>query len=1519
LYALDDDSHVLVLVLHHICGDGWSVAPLARDLTTAAEARVAGRAPQWTPLPVQYADFALWQRELLGEESDPGSALSRQITHWRAELAGLPDQLDLPLDRPRPARRSTGGGRVSFTIPAGTRRAAAELAAARGASMFMVVHAALATLLARICGSTDIVIGTPIAGRTDPALDELVGMFVNTLVLRTEVDPGADFDQMLDIVRETDLNAFANADVPFERLVEMVNPERSGARHPLFQVMLSYDNAGELELALPGVRTEILPLDGAIAKFDLQLEIHDDNAGGELHAEIGYATDVFDERTVAAIARRFVAVLDAAVGTPRRPVGDIEVLERRERANLVPLAGGPAEPPVLLADLFGRSAVKDPDGVAVRYRGRDTTYRELDERANRLARLLIDQGAGPETVVALALPRGLDAITAVWAVAKTGAAYVPVDPGYPTDRIAHMLTDSGARLGVTGREQVAALAEVPGAVESWLILGSPDVEIDCAAVSAAPITDADRIAPLRAAHPAYLIYTSGSTGTPKAVVVTHAGLSSFAAEQCYLFGVTPAARTLHFSSPSFDASVLELLLGFVCGATVVIAPPDVYGGAELAELLRAEAVTHAFVTPAALATVDPSGPTQLRSVMVGGEACSPELVAAWADRYRMHNMYGPSEATVAATVSGPMRPGRPVPLGHPVRGMRLFLLDSRLRPVPPGTPGELYVSGPGVARGYLGRHGLTAARFVASPYGRRGERMYRTGDLVVADRTGRLRFLGRADDQVKLRGFRIELSEIDHVLRGQPGVRSALTVVHTDAHARQRLAAYLVADSTVDPAAVRAAVRRQLPAYMVPDAVTVLPEFPKAPSGKLDRKALPEPVFLNTGSTSRAPATEAERRVAEVFSEVLGCAVTGAEDPFFDLGGNSLLATRLVGELYDRFGVDLPVRTVFDAPTVAELTEQLLRTPATSRVPLAAYDPRPARLPLSLPQQRLWFLNRFAPESSAYNIAFVLDIDGALDVPALRAALGDIVERHEILRTVFPADGDGAQQRILPAAWALPTLEPQETDDAGADAALRVTATTGFDLTAGTPLRATLLRTGADRYRLGVVLHHIAADGWSMGPLIRDLALAYQARHAGAAPQWSPLPVQYADFGLWQREHLGDETDPDSLAARQLGYWRDQLAGLPDELPLPYDRPRPAEPEQTAASVHRSIPEPVRTALVDLAHAEGVSTFMLLRSALAVLLRAITGGRDIAIGTPVAGRTDKRLGELVGMFVNTLVLRSPVDPARPFTDLLRGDRDTELAALAHADIPFEQVVAALGHDPRATARHPLFQVALTVRDTPVPDLELPGLVVRAAPLDIARAKFDLELRAGDLGAGDLEFVYADELFDAATVETLADRFLRVLATIGARPTVPVGDIDTRTDTERDTMCPARGPAPGIPRTLGALFGAVRGRDGTHLRRPRTSRQPLGARVDPARTRYRRQGRPRAHPVDGFGDHHARRRQIRSRLRPGGSELSGRAGRAYARRLRLLGRYHPRRPRRTAARGGRQRDRLAAAGFPRGPR
>ncbi|WP_084530632.1 non-ribosomal peptide synthetase [Nocardia miyunensis] len=1408
LYRTGPDRYVFLVILHHICGDGWSVAPLARDLMTAIAARTAGHEPLWKPLPVQYADFALWQRELLGDEEDPASALGRQLSYWRTALADLPDQLDLPLDRPRPQQRTTEGARVSVTIPADVRQALAALAADRGVSAFMVLHACLAVLLSRLCNTTDIAIGTPIAGRSDPALDDLVGMFVNTLVLRTEVDPAAGFDRMLDRVRETDLDAFANADVPFERLVEVVNPARDAGRHPLFQVMLSYENDPDLRISLPGMDARVLPIESGVAKFDLQLTVQEsgDASDGPLHAEFGYATDVFDESTVRTIAQRFVRLVSAAVTAPSAPVGDLDILDAREKARLVPITGAPAEPPITLTRLLTETAERVPDVVAVRYLGEDTTYRELDEASNRLARVLIGCGAGPEVVVAVALPRGLDAITAIWAVAKTGAAYVPIDPGYPAERIAHMLNDSGAMLGLTDAKSYAVMPEWPTRRGrhrkrdvDWLLAGSPELAAETMRQSGAPVTDVDRHQPLRVAHPAYLIYTSGSTGTPKAVVVTHAGLACLAHEQRHLFGVTDSARTLHFSSPSFDASVLELLLGFAAGATIVVAPAGLYGGSELAQLLRAERVTHAFITPAALATVPSEGLGDLEAVIVGGDACPEELVSTWtAGRRRMHNMYGPSEATVAATATGPMVPGRPVPIGMPVRGMRLFVLDNRLHPVPPGVPGELYLSGPGLARGYLGRHAMTAQRFPANPHGRRGERMYRTGDLVVADMSGQLRFLGRADDQVKIRGFRIELREIDHALRTHDGVRFAHTVVHTSEHGTMRLASYVTAEGPIDTAAVLDSVRRQLPAYMVPAAIIVLDEVPVTPSGKLDRKALPEPVFASV-SGSRAPAAGLEERVAEVFGAVLGHPMPGAEDSFFEVGGNSLLATRLSSALYDEFGVDLPVRAVFEAPTVADMAVRLIETPRTQRTALAVRSPRPGRLPLSLPQQRVWFLNRYSPESSAYNIAFVIRIDGDPDIAALRAALTDLVDRHEVLRTVFPEDRSGAYQLILDTHRCMPVLEPVETDEADAALALRTLAQRGFDLTREIPVRMTLLRTGSQQFRLGIVLHHIAADGWSLIPLTRDLAMAYAARCSGSAPAWQPLPVQYADFSLWQRDCLGDEDNPVSLAATQLRFWRETLDGLPEAMPLPYDRPRPERPTQRAGTVRFALPEHVREGIDELARERGVSLFMVLRSALAVLLRSVTGGRDIVIGTPVAGRADTRLDDLVGMFVNTLVLRSQIDPDRRFVEQLTVDRDGELAAMAHADLPFERIVAEMqslgGRD--ANLR-PLLQVALTVEDGPIPALRLPGLALRAEELDIALAKFDLELRvkpglSAEAPERRFEFVYAAELFDEETVRSLAERLGLVLAAISADPRIRVRDIDARTEYERARLAPAYGP------------------------------------------------------------------------------------------------------------------------------
>ncbi|RSM65099.1 non-ribosomal peptide synthetase [Kibdelosporangium aridum] len=1353
LFRTAQREHALAIVVHHIACDGWSFEPLARDLMVAFASRVDGYEPSWTPLPVQYADFALWQRAALGDENDPGSPLRRQIDHWTQRLAGLPGQLDLPMDRPRPRHPSHRGATHSWTIDAETHHALADLAARCGVSVFMVLHGALAVLLARLSATTDIAVGTPVAGRGDPAIDDLVGMFVNTLVLRTEIDLGEGFAALLDRVRDTDLDAFTHADVPFERLVEEMNPERSPSLHPLFQVMLSVEPDTELAIGLPGVTAAVAPISTGTVKIDLQLAVR---VGTEMRAELGYATDLFDAATIEGFARRFTTILRAVADHADNPVGDLSIMDEHEPRSLV---GDPAEPAVPLPELF---TVSDPAAVAVRCDGADLSYGELDQRSNRLARVLIGEGVGPESVVALALPRSVESIVCVWAVAKTGAAFLPVDPGYPRARVDAMIRDCGVRIGLTSGRFRSAL---PDSV-TWLDMDS----IDLTAISAAPM--GNRVRP---DHPAYLIYTSGSTGTPKAVVVTHAGLASFARDITDRFGVTGSSRTLHFSSPSFDASVLELLMGFAAGATVVVAPTDVYGGAELADLLRDERVTHAFVTPAALATVDPAGLDDLGVVVVGGDETGPELVAAWAVGRRMFNAYGPTEATVAATASTPLRAGEPVTIGGPVRGTRLLVLDRRLNPVPHGVPGELYLAGPGLARGYHGRPGLTAERFVANPHGEPGERMYRTGDLVTVAPNRTLRFLGRADDQVKIRGYRIEPREIDAIMLTHPDVTFARTVVHQD-----RLASYVTTTQPVTQADLLAVARAALPGYMVPASVTVLDRIPLTPSGKVDRDALPTPELR----AARVPLSDRERRLAEVFSEVLGHEHVGADDSFFDLGGNSLLATRLATAIGAAFGVELEVRAIFEEPTVAGLVDRITAAPP-SRHMVTTPQARPARIPLSFAQQRIWFLNQRDARSGAYNVAFTLRLRGEVDVPALRAAIADVVERHETLRTVFPDSDDGPSQVVLHTAPAVPLTVESDVEER-----LRSLARSAFDLTVDPPLRAELFRTGDRDYCLAVVIHHIAVDGWSLAPLANDLVVAYQARRAGTTPGWAPLAVQYADYALSQRESHDDE----------LAYWTRQLKGLPDELPLPYDRPRPATPTFHGA-IHRfEVCDGVR----DLARRHGVTLFMVLHSALAVLLRQVSGARDIAIGTPVAGRGDGALDNVVGMFVNSLVLRADVDPHATFADFLRANADTTLAAMAHSDIPFERVVDAL-KPVRTASRHPLFQVALVVEDHALPRLELPGVEMRVDELGTELAKFDLELRV--TGADRFEFGYSTELFDATTVATIAQRFGKVLAAVVADPEIALGDIDVLTERERAAFAPARGRCPDRPVTLPELFAA----------------------------------------------------------------------------------------------------------------
>ncbi|MBF6229605.1 amino acid adenylation domain-containing protein, partial [Nocardia abscessus] len=1403
LARVGSDDYVLAVVVHHIAADGTSIAPLVRDLMTAYVARSAGAAPGWAPLPVQYADYTLWQRAVLGDENDPRSVAATQIAFWRDALAGVPDRLDLPMDRPRPASASGRGGIFTFTVDAPTRARLEDLAHARGASLFMVVHAAFAALLARLSGTSDITIGTPVAGRGEAELDDLVGMFVNTLVLRTEVDPAASFAELLTATKERDLAAFSHAELPFERLVEVLDPVRSQAHHPLFQVALFFQNMDQAQLELPGLSVGAVEFDGAVAKFDLQLTLTpQEGPDAGLAAMFTYAADLFDEQTVAEFAGRLNRLLRAVAADPDRALGGIELLSVVERDRILHEWNDTRYPvgSQLLLDGYRRAVEAHPDEVAVVFEGVGLTYREFDARVNRLARLLISQGVGAESLVGLAVRRSLDLVVGMYAIVAAGGAYVPLDPDHPAERIAHILdTAQPVCVVTTGADAAALFGDVPTlAVDTLDLDGFDD----------SPVRAEELVRPLLPDHPAYVIFTSGSTGRPKGVAVSHAAIDNQIAWMLAEYPLGPDDVYLQKTATTFDVSLWGYFMPLRAGAKLVVATPDGHRDpAYVAETIAAQGVTVTDFVPSMLTvfaahTAPGSCPT-LKHVFVIGEALPPETVAAMqaVSDAAVHNLYGPTEAAVSVTYWPAAADERSVPIGLPQWNTQVYVLDSWLRPVPVGVPGELYLAGDQLARGYVRRPDLTADRFVANPFAA-GERMYRTGDLVVwrndAD-DAVLDYLGRTDFQVKFRGQRIELGEIEAALLAQPSVSQAVALVAPSSLGDQ-LVAYVVPapGDRIDAQALRSAIGETLPIYMVPAAIVALAAFPLNSSGKLDRKALPEPTFET--KHFRAPATAVEEIVAGVFGEVLGLGRVGADDDFFALGGNSLVATQVVARLGAAVGARVAVRTLFEAPTVAALAAALeSRTHGERGVELGSIA-RPEQLPLSLAQRRMWFLNRFdqtddAGEqigSAAYNLPFALRLTGALDVAALGAALNDVVVRHEVLRTVYPETPDGPVQVVLPAGRVALDLTPRVLAETDVASTVYTLAATPFDVTAEVPLRATLIQLdGApDTFVLAVVVHHIAADASSMGPLVRDVMIAYAARTSGDAPGWSPLRVQYADYALWQRAVLGAESDPESVAAQQIGFWRAQLAGLPDVLELPTDRPRPAVASMAGARVDIEIDAATHAGLVDLARAHGATLFMVVHTAFAVLLARLSGSSDIAIGTPIAGRGERALDDLIGMFVNTVVFRTRFEPGESFAALLGRQRESDLRAFAHADVPFERLVEVL-NPPRSTAHHPLFQVGLSFQNIARTALELPGLTVAGVDADLDVSQFDLHLIVGDAyeesgaaaGIGGF-FTYATDLFDRATVDGFAARFSRILAAVVADANTTVGDIELLADAER---------------------------------------------------------------------------------------------------------------------------------------
>ncbi|WP_229713984.1 non-ribosomal peptide synthetase, partial [Streptomyces fuscichromogenes] len=1394
--------------VHHLLQDHTAADVVLGEVA----AFMAGRGAE-LPAPLPFRDFVAQAR--LG--------VSRQEhEEYFAALLGDVTEATTPFGLSDTHGDGTGVKQGRLAVDDGLAERVRERARGLGTSPATLFHVAWARVLASLSGRSDVVFGTVLLGRMNAGAgaERIPGPFMNTLPVRVDT-AGLSALDAVQAMRSQLAGLLVHEHAPLS-LAQKASGVAPSA--PLFTSLFNYRHSRR---RAPGAYDRRARTNGPALLFaqdrtnyPLVLAVDDLETGFELTVDLVAPVD--PGPVCASLHTALEGLIAALEDAPERPLAGLEILPDAERAHLLGDWNDTAADTVdkTLPQLIDEWVTRSPDAEAVVRGAERLTYAELDDRASRLAGVLAARGVGVESVVAVMVERSVELVVALLAVWKAGGAYLPVDPSYPAERVGLMLADGEPVCAVT----TSGLA--------GLLPRTLDVPVVCVddpgvATEADPPVVAVAAGPGRPDTAAYVMYTSGSTGRPKGVVVSQRDVVARAVDRCW--EESAPTRVLGYAPYAFDASVFELWVTLAAGGTVVLAPADELDGALIRSLIGAHGLSHVWV-PAGLLRVlaqeDPECFTGLREVLTGGDVVPAQAMTAVLEAcpgLTVRPVYGPTETTFCATqyaVRDAAAVPETPPLGRPMDNTRGCLLDDALRPVPRGVVGELYVAGAGLARGYHGRPGLTAERFVACPFGGAGERMYRTGDLARWTADGELVFVGRADEQVKIRGFRVEPGEVEAVLSDCPGVAQAVVVVREDTPGDKRLTAYVVPESgdddptaephlPVDPVTF---VGQLLPEYMVPSAVVVLGGLPLTVNGKVDRAALPAPEYGPVGN-GRGPATADEEILCHLFADVLGLERVGVEDDFFELGGHSLLATRLVSRIRTVFGAEAGVRMLFEASTPAALAARIGAT-GPAWVGLAPRE-RSEQVPLSFAQRRLWFLAQLEGPSPTYHIRAALRLTGAVDVGALGAALSDVVTRHEVLRTVFPVvDGEPYQHVVTPGEVGEVLRVAQAAEEQVVDL---VAAETGraFDLAVEIPLRALLVETGPDVYVLVLVLHHVAGDGWSMGPLARDLSLAYAARREGRAPGWQPLPVQYADYTLWQRELLGEEEDPDSLLAGQVGYWRQTLAGAPEELVLPVDRPRPVVASHRGHTVALDIPAEVHAGLTALARAQGVTLFMVVQAALAVLLSRLGAGEDVPIGTAVAGRTDQALDDLVGFFVNTLVLRTDLSGDPAFTDVLTRVRESSLAALEHQDVPFERLVELLAPG-RSLARHPLFQTMFTWQNNALTALDLPGVRVRQMAAGVMPAKFDLDVTLGEVvGEGGRTtglsgaLTAAADVFEAATVETIAERFGRVLAMVAADPGVRVHEIDVLAEEERrliltewgGTGVPA-GPTPLVPELFG---------------------------------------------------------------------------------------------------------------------
>ncbi|MFE9369736.1 amino acid adenylation domain-containing protein [Streptomyces sp. NPDC006711] len=1387
LIALGPGEHVLLVVLHHIVVDRWSFGLLMSELSECYAASAERRPVRLPELTARYADHVAGRQAVLD-----GGLDERLLAYWRDQLAGAPQALELPCDRPRAAVRTFRGASVPVRLDAGLSQGVRDVAASTGATPFMVLLAAFQAVLARHAGVEDVVVATGPATRA-PGTEALVGSLVNTVLLRTSLAGDPSFAELVQRVRGTALDAFDHQELPFDRLVEELAPSRDLSRNPLAQVGFVLQNAPATTPALSGLAVEPVAVARDSAHMDLDLQLADVEGCFTGFAE--FARDLFDASTVTRMLGHWTTLLSGAVRAPGTRLSELPLLTAAELdQELHGWNDTDGEFPAALRvdQLFTRQAARTPGAAAVIDASGTLTYAALDAWAARIAHRLRQAGVGPDVPVALCLERGAGLSAAMLGTLRAGGAFLGLDPAYPADRLAHMLAD--ARPAVILADASTANA---------LVADAEVVLLDDIAADAAEFGRADtgpgstqECAGAGEANLAYLVYTSGSTGRPKGVAVSHRAIVNTFAGLARSHGFGPGDRMIALHSPSFDPAVHDCLAPLVVGATIVFPAQDAARDPwHWAELVGRHRVTVWSMGPAGteamLAAAEEHGLPldSLRAALVGGDVLPPGLpprLRAAAPGCRVVNSAGVAEAAFCNNeypVPEDAGPG-PLPYGRPLLNQRLLVLDRLLRPVPVGVPGELCVAGEGLARGYLGRPGLTAERFVPHPYGRApGERLYRTGDLARRRPDGELELLGRADHQVKIRGFRVEPGEVTGVLLTHPAVADAIVVAHEAGPGERRLAAYWVTapHTPASGAELAAWLRERLPAHMVPALWTQLVALPLSANGKVDRAALPAPAASGTTSTRVAPRTDRETRIAAIWQRLLELPEVGVLDDFFAVGGHSLLANRLVSAVRAEFGVEVRLREVFAATTVAaqaELVGRLLSGEgATDTAPLPPITPAdPAQpLPLSFAQQRMWLFDRFAPGNPAYHVPTAVRIGGPLDPVALAAALRALMDRHEVLRAVVVAGEGAPTQRVLPSGAAPLTVRELGSGES-VETVVEAFVTRPFDLAAEAPLRALLLHTAPAEHVLVLVIHHIALDGWSMAVLVEDLGALYDGRELPA------LPVRYADYARWQADRADE-----GRWAQQLDHWRARLAGPLPALDLPADRPRPATPSLAGAVHEFTLPAELTERLRSLGSQHGATLFMVLLAGYQALLGRLSGATDVVVGTPVAGRGQRELDGVVGCFVNTLALRGDLSGDPAFTDLLSRVRAGALADFECQDVPFEQVLDAVGAE-RDPARHPVFQTMLTLQSARPPRTGFDGLRVEPIEARTGSCLMDLMFTA-DEQDGCLAFSveYATDLFDEQSVARLAHRFGVLLTAAADAPDTALSRLALLDAEERRTV------------------------------------------------------------------------------------------------------------------------------------